>query len=249
MSCSPRSSSCRRRRYVSVAVKSLDTALTPTLLPSSQCVAASPCAATLSARTRSGAATSSSTQPHSRSPPRYAPPGPRASSSVKVRTPPGRMARAWVHRGDSAAGPRGHHAHRGLPVSRRLSSPSRAPPLFLPRLRTCTGVAGLSRLPGPRRLPPPRDASGPRGLCCPLARAIDFATPQRGAGPVFVGSVLMSHRRAGADVAGAKRRQPLGCALRSHVSPNRHLWPQALPQLPIFSCPCHLLVVSQTHQA
>lgn len=97
---SPRSSSCRSRRYVSVAAKSLETALTPTLRPSSQCVAARPRAATSSVRTRSGAAVSSSTRPHSRSPPQYAPP--RASSSAKLRTPRGHMARAWVQAEDSA---------------------------------------------------------------------------------------------------------------------------------------------------
>lgn len=103
VSSSPRISCCRRRRYVSAAAKSLDTALTPTLRPSSQCVAAPPRAATSSARTLSGAAASSSTRPHSRSPPRYAPPGPRASSSAKVRTPPRRMAQAWAPGGDTEA--------------------------------------------------------------------------------------------------------------------------------------------------
>lgn len=89
---SPGSSSCRRRRKVSTAAKSLATALMPTLRPSSQCVAAPPRAATSSARTRSGAVASSSTRPLRRSPPRYAPPGPRASSSAKLRTPRRRMA-------------------------------------------------------------------------------------------------------------------------------------------------------------
>lgn len=208
---SPLSSSCRRRRYVSAAAKSQETALTPTLRPSSQCVAAPPRAATSSARTRSGAAASSSTRPLSRSPPRYAPPGPRASSSAKLRTPPRRMAR----------GPRGSHPRpRASPAS--ANSCGRRRP-----------AAGASRRTSWSSAPAPVTRPGPH----PRARPIDFAAPERRARPVFVGSALVSQRRAGADVAGAGRREPRGSVLRSHSFSIRHLWPRRRPSLPTVSLP------------
>lgn len=125
----------------------------------------------------------------------------------------------------------------GAPRAFRVSGPVPA----APGARALSPAsANLCRCPGPGAdflvLPAlPRDAPGPAGTCCPCARVVDFATPQRGAGPVFVGSALMSQRRtdgAGADVAGCVGAAP-SCALRSHASP--HLAP-----LPLGCCPSPL---------
>lgn len=145
------------------------------------------------------------------------------------------MARAWAHLARGTAGARGHRAHRGSSGSQGWSLPPGAPARFLPP------SANLYRRPGPRAdflvlLARSVTHPSPLGTCCPCARVVDFATPQCGAGPVFVGSAPMSQRRAGRgrmwlDVWRQPRAVPCGLSwpppapLASPPAPSRHLLP------------------------